>query len=397
MITAALRLALRHARWNWPINAVLVLSLALLIFLPLGLQVITDTVAAQWRARADQTPLVIGPRGSRVDLVLHALYHQPAGPDHLRFADAEAINASSLANAIPVYTRHSAQGYPIVGTSSEYFVFRNLDLGRGEPLTVIGEAVLGHQVARELSLNPGDFLITDPENPFHIAAAYPLKLRVVGIFQPTGSPDDSAVFVDPKTAWIISGIGHGHEDLENADAENTSILSRESNRVVANASLEEYVVITPENIASFHFHAADQDLPLTAIIALPTDKRAETILRGRYLSPGLSTQALKPAVVVEDLLTVVFRTRTLAQAALILIALGTGALLILVVALSQRLRLEEMQSLRALGASRGFLFAVVASELIGVLALAALMALAGVWAMLRLLPMDQVILHLGVG
>ena len=40
---------------------------------------------------------------------------------------------------------------------------------------------------------------------------------MVGILAPTSTPDDEAVFVDIKTAWVISGIGHGHEDVVTAE------------------------------------------------------------------------------------------------------------------------------------------------------------------------------------
>ena len=48
---------------------------------------------------------------------------------------------------------------------------------------------------------------------YDLSAEYPLKMRVTGILAPTGTPDDLAVFTDVKTAWVIDGIGHGHDDL----------------------------------------------------------------------------------------------------------------------------------------------------------------------------------------
>ncbi len=48
--------------------------------------------------------------------------------------------------------------------------------------------------------------MSSPESVFDITGVYPLKMNVVGILQPTGTPDDDAVFVDVKTAWVIGGL-----------------------------------------------------------------------------------------------------------------------------------------------------------------------------------------------
>ena len=53
--------------------------------------------------------------------------------------------------------------------------------------------------------------MSDPLNVFDLSGTYPLKMRVVGVLEKSGSADDDAVFVDLHTEWIISGIGHGHQ------------------------------------------------------------------------------------------------------------------------------------------------------------------------------------------
>jgi putative ABC transport system permease protein len=46
------------------------------------------------------------------------------------------------------------------------------------------------------------------------------------------TPDDLAVFVDIKTAWVIEGIGHGHQDLSR-ETDGTLIMQRSESGVVA--------------------------------------------------------------------------------------------------------------------------------------------------------------------
>ena len=94
--------------------------------------------------------------------------------------------------------RQRARGFPIVGTTLDYFAFRQLQIRHGTTLIRLGDCVLGAGVARKLGLEPGDRLLSDPENVFDIAGAYPLNMRVVGVLDDSHAPDDNAVFVDQE-------------------------------------------------------------------------------------------------------------------------------------------------------------------------------------------------------
>ena len=121
--------------------------------------------------------------------------------------EADQIDETGFAYAIPIYNRYAARGYPIIGTTVDYMDFRQLEIESGRMLAVLGECVLGPTVADQLGLSPGDFLISSPENPFDLGGVYPLKMNVVGVLARHHTPDDRAVFVDVKTAWVIEGTG----------------------------------------------------------------------------------------------------------------------------------------------------------------------------------------------
>jgi putative ABC transport system permease protein len=69
-----LYLAWRYLKFNWIKTAVLMASISLILFLPLGLQIIVDQGSKMLTERAESTPLLIGAKGSAVDLTLSALY-----------------------------------------------------------------------------------------------------------------------------------------------------------------------------------------------------------------------------------------------------------------------------------------------------------------------------------
>ena len=63
-------------------------------------------------------------------------------------------------------------GYTLVGTSLEYLGFRGLQLASGRAMAVLGECVVGAEVARSLDLGPGGTLVSSPESVFDLARAY---------------------------------------------------------------------------------------------------------------------------------------------------------------------------------------------------------------------------------
>jgi putative ABC transport system permease protein len=272
-----------------------------------------------------------------------------------------------LAVPIPLYIRHKARGAPIVGTSYEYFRFRNLHVAQGTQVARLGDCVLGANVARRLGLRPGDRLMSDPQNVFDIAGAYPLKMRITGVLAKSRSADDNAVFVDVKTAWVIDGLAHGHQDLART-ADESVVLRRDDKKVVANAALMQYAEITDDNIRSFHFHGNPSDFPISAVIALPADRKSEVILIGRYHVNTAPLQILTPVAVVEELMGMVFRVKRFYDANVALVTVATLLFLALVILLSLRLRQREMQTMFRLGCSRLTMVRLLTAELAIILA-----------------------------
>jgi putative ABC transport system permease protein len=275
---------------------------------------------------------------------------------------SERIMESDLALPIPVYVRFHARGNSIVGTTLDYFDFRGLKVAEGRNLAVLGDCVLGARVAENLGLKPGDSLLSSPETLFDLAGVYPLKMKVVGILQKSHTSDDLAVFVDIKTTWVIQGLGHGHQDVTRL-TDPTLILKRSESNVSATAKLYHHTEITKKNIDSFHFHGNTSVYPITAVIAVPYDDKSGTILRGRYLSGNETLQIIKPEEVIDGLLQNIFRIKNVLDAVISVVALTTVLAVILVFALSLRLRQREIQTIFKLGCSRLTIARLVSGEI----------------------------------
>ena len=352
---------------------VLTLAITLVSWLPIAIQSIVDQTARQLSQRAERTPLVIGAPGSPLELSLGSLYFKAKTPQVMSYAEVAAVRATGYARAIPLYYRFRVQDYSLVGTSPDYFDYRGLRLSSGRHAALLGEAVIGAQVARAMQLTVGDHVISSPESVFDLAGVYPLKMPVVGILAPGFSPDDEAVFVDIKTAWVIQGLGHGHQDLNRKEALG-QILKREGDNIIANASVRQFNEITPDNLDSFHFHGDNADNPISAIIPVPTDKKSAALLLGHYLEERSDVQIVRSQRVIGELLDTLFTVRDYIVVGIAIVALATATVALLVFYLSLRLRKGERFTLARIGASRWQIQALMATEVIFVLLLSAVLS-----------------------
>ncbi len=358
----SLYIAWQYIRSNKIRTATLIACITLISFLPVSLQLLLEESERQLMSRAVSTPLVIGAKGSSLDLVMNSLYFSDQVPELVSIEASERVMESDLALPIPVYVRFHARGNPIVGTTLDYFDFRGLKVAEGRNLAVLGDCVLGARVAENLGLKPGDSMLSSPETLFDLAGVYPLKMKVVGVLQKSHTSDDLAVFVDIKTTWVIQGLGHGHQDVTKL-TDPTLILKRSESNVAATAKLYHHTEITKKNIDSFHFHGNTSIYPITAVIAVPYDDKSGTILRGRYLSRNETLQIIKPKEVIDGLLQNIFRIKNVLDAVISVVALATVMAIILVFALSLRLRQREIETVFKLGCSRMTIARLVASEI----------------------------------
>lgn len=362
-----LYLAWRYLGFNRGKTTVLVASISLILFLPAALHVVVRAGAEKLTARADRTPLLVGAPGSAVDLTLAALYFREPTVEPMLFRESAGVAETGLATAIPLHLRYNVRGRRIVGTTLEYFEFRGLEPASGRAFAVLGECVLGSATSRALGANVGDHILSSPAGAFDVAGTYPLKMKVTGVLAPAGTEDDDVVFVDLKTAWVIAGLAHGHTDVTDPEAA-SGVLTVEGDNVVANASVLSFTEITPENIDSFHFHGSVGDFPVDAIIVIPRDRKSGVVLRGRFQEPGRGVQMVVPRDVVDDLVETMFSVRDAMFAVSLGLGLATIATAVLVFALSLRLRRRELDTMRKIGASYGRMRAVLATEVLIVVA-----------------------------
>jgi putative ABC transport system permease protein len=367
-------MAWRYLGFYWGKTAVLVASISLILFVPAGLHVLVEQGADMLTARAETTPLLVGAKGSAVDLTLSALYFRPPHVESISHEEVTRVDQGGLARGIPLHLRFTVGRQRIVGTTLDYADFRGLTVDRGRWLAMLGECVLGSEAARTLGVDVGEHVLSSAGSAFDVAGSFPLKMPVVGVLAPTGTADDEIVLVDLKTAWVIAGLAHGHEDVNSAEDDDRRVLQREGKNVVANASVLSYTEITVENTDSFHFHGDPDDFPIDAVLAVPTSFKASVLLRGRYEEGGGPVQMIVPSVVVGELLDTMFSVRDWVVLGSIAVGVATAMTAALVFTLSIRVRRREIETIRKIGGGRQRLATILAAEILVVIVAAVVIA-----------------------
>lgn len=379
----ALYLALMHARANRVQSIVLVLCFAVTAALPLSATLLMQRYDRSLRARAEQTPLVGGARGSRFDLVLATTHFRRAAVTQTTMGLAERMRAMGLGTVIPMSVSHTARGYTVVGTGIEYGELRGFEYRDGGWPTTLGECVLGSRVAEAEGLGVGDTMFSDQLDLYDISKAPAIKMHVVGVLEPTGEADDGVVFVDITTAWLLDGIVHGHEDAARvAQRDPSKVLGRTETDTAISGALIEYQEVSPEGLASYHLHADPSRLPLTSVLMVPRDQKAATLM-ATELNLSKTEQAVVPTRVMDELLSYVVRIKSVIDAVSAALVATNILLAVLILVLSYRARERERLTMVRIGCDRGTIPMVFAAEFGGLVVLGLMIAVlfaVGVWA-----------------
>ncbi len=168
---------------------------------------------------------VLGARGSKLQLVLNAIFHLEASPGNVAASDYQYIkHHPAVKLAIPIAVGDNLRGYRIVGTIPELFTDVEYAPGRHFALSAgrlfdpsAKEAVVGSFAARKLGLAVGDVF-----HPFHgliydAANQHAESYVVTGILAPSNTPADKVVWIpihglqtmsghDPKAATDVSAV-----------------------------------------------------------------------------------------------------------------------------------------------------------------------------------------------
>lgn len=180
----------------------------------------SDTFEKQLDNNSKNIDLVVGAKGSPLQLILSTLYHVDNPTGNISLAEANELAANPLIRtAVPISLGDNFKGHRIVGTDSSYLSLYQLKLGQGRLWGKSFEIVIGSEVARKHNLSLGQQIHSAHglSADAHIHDEHPFT--VVGILDRSNSIVDNLILCNLASVWEVHGIAHDHEHLQGSDHE----------------------------------------------------------------------------------------------------------------------------------------------------------------------------------
>jgi len=216
------RLAWTHL-WAKPLTALLNLLLLMLGFAAISLVLlVSEQLEEGMRRDLAGIDLVVGAKGSPMQLILAGVFHLDVPPGNIPLAAVATLEQHPLvARVVPISLGDTLRGYRIVGTTPEYAALYAAKLVAGREWRKPLEAVLGSEVASTTGLKTGDSFVGAHGlgSGGHLHGDTPYT--AVGVYERTGTVLDRLVLTSTESVWVV------HEYATATDAEDLKALAEE--------------------------------------------------------------------------------------------------------------------------------------------------------------------------
>ena len=190
----------------------------------------------QFRRNIRGIDMVLGAKGSPLQLILSSIYQIDSPVGNIPLAEAERLTRNPMIKtAIPLALGDNYRSFRIVGTTKKYLDHFEATVGQGKLFAVDLECVIGVRVAESTGLKIGDLFAgshgLDAEGEAHEDTKY----KVVGILNPSNSVADQLILTPVSSVWAIheehehkgEGAAVGEVDHEHEGDDHTEEGERE--------------------------------------------------------------------------------------------------------------------------------------------------------------------------
>ena len=353
------------------------LSVALGVMLMVAVLVIFGILQSTFNQRSINYDLIVGAKGDPLQLVLSTVYHISPPIENLPYRYyLEWKKDKRIETAIPLAMGDVTErgSFPIVGTIPEFFeidyapdrpfLFSNGSAAMRRPF----EAYIGSRVAKENGWGLGAKLkLVHGGADQHV---HNEEFTVVGLLAPTGTPHDKTVYVNLEGFYQIEGHDKPLEEGIKREREFYGEPALTADEMAAEVKKIEAKYGKHDHGHEGHDHAGHNhihELPpvqkqVTAILLRGKSPMVGPIILGE-LKKGYQAQAVNPIFPMQKLLDQFLRpAMELLLVLTVLIVIVSGISIFVSIYNSMAARRREIAIMRALGAQRGTVFAIILAE-----------------------------------
>jgi putative ABC transport system permease protein len=363
------KLALKNI-FNKPLS----LALSLVLFalgsgLITALLLLNRQLEDQFTRNLADVELVIGAKGSPLQLILCNMYHIDNPTGNISLAETKPFlnpRHPLISKAIPLSLGDNYKSFRITGTTPGFLTMYNASFEQGRVWENDYEVVIGKSVADQTGLKIGDEF--DSSHGFmeddDLIHEQHIKFKVVGILNPAGSVIDQLILCNSKTVWLV----HEHEEVEEVDS-----TVADSNEVHDHHHHSEEpistnpVQYTEKELLDLHANAvqeliSNEEKDITSILVQFRGRNYQTLNMQRSINENTNLQAATPAIEINRLFVLMGVGIEALRALAIIIMIVSGLSIFISMLNALKERKYELALMRAMGASRWQLLTLIVAE-----------------------------------
>ena len=291
--------------------------------------------------------MVVGAKGSPLQLILSSVYHVDSPTGNISLADAKSIiNNRMVKNSTKLSFGDNHKGFKIVGTDKSFLELYNCNIENGRVWEKSLEAVVGKKAAEILELNVGDEFTSTHGLGDYGESHEDSEFKVVGILEYSGSVADQLILTSIESVWDIHKE-HNHDHDEEHDHDHDEEHNHDHDEEHDHDHDEEHDHDHDEE----HNHGDDDEKEITSIL-IKFDSPMNIISFPRYINEETNMQAAVPSYEISRLFKIFgIGLETLTYLAY-LIMFVSGLSLFLNLLNSLRERKYEMALIRTIGGTK---------------------------------------------
>ena len=164
--------------------------------------------------------MVVGAKGSPLQLILSSVYHIDSPTGNISLEDAENISKNRMVgSSIKILYGDNHKGFRIVGAEKKFIELYKGVIKEGKEWNSPYEVLVGSKVYEKLKINLGDHLVSShglrETGQSHDEGTF----KVVGLLEPSNSVIDQLIITSPESVWDIHDT-HNHKNDDEHDHEN---------------------------------------------------------------------------------------------------------------------------------------------------------------------------------
>ena len=377
------KIAFRSIQHRLLSSSLTAFSMSLGVALVVAVIVIHGVVADSFNRSAQGYDFIVAPKGNALDVVFSTVFYRkpPIGTVPAKYLDELQFGkyANRVETAIPIAIGHHYNLCPVIGTTSDFFDLEYMN-GRTYRFEKGGNfdrddaytAIVGSKAHLTASLKIGDMFRPSEVNidPKESDDNDHRPFKVVGILQPTGTAVDTAIFVNIDGFQCLHGAtveqkeedsddhaGHDHAGHDHAGESGhdhkpvaySAILVKAKQQKSASTLGKKAVTESGEEIKAEELNRTRIDI---GAMALPSE-----------IDKNVDVQAVLPAKEITSLLETLvgdIQIVLIMLACLVIVVAGIGMMVSIYNTMNERR--QEIAVMRALGARRFTVMAIILLE-----------------------------------